>query len=1448
MADNVTTREDTALSLGPIFATDQIGSTHYPLSKIGFGALDSFTIVTASAGLPVEQQTGSSWTVSNAGTFAVQESGGVLTALQLIDNVVRAEDDASAGGHNGNVVLVVRDDALIAGAGVSADGDYTFLRVNNEGALWTKISGTVTVDGSGVTQPVSGTVTANAGTNLNTSLLALETGGNLAVLASTVSGAEVQVDIVAVTPDLMLGTDFSSVFGTVSLVLATQADDVANTSDGLQATAFGYMFDGTAWDRMRGTSVDGLLVNLGANNDVTVTSGSITANAGTNLNTSALALEAGGNLATIAGAVAGAEMQVDVVAALPAGANNIGDVDVLSVIPGVGATNLGKAVDDASGATDTGVALLVVRDDALTTLTPIDGDYTQLRVNSTGALHVTGGGGGTEYTEDDAAPANPVAAALSLVRQDTPAGLTTADGDIVTARGTNFGAMFCQIIDSAGAFIDTFGGGVQYTEGAVDASITGTAIMLEGAADTLVAAPGTAADGMLVNLGTNNDVTVTGTVTANAGTNLNTSLLALETGGNLATLAGTVGGTELQVDIVAVTPDLMLGTDFSSVLGTSSLVLATQADDVANTSDGLQTTSFGYMFDGTTWDRVRGTSVDGLLVNLGANNDVTVTGSVTANAGTNLNTSLLALEGGGNLATVAGAVAGTEMQVDVVAALPAGTNNIGDVDVLSVIPGTGATNLGKAEDGPHTSGDVGVMSLAVRNDAGTTLAGLDGDYAPLSVNSAGALYVTGGGGGTEYVEDDAAPANPTAAALSLVRQDTPAGLTTLDGDIVTARGTNFGAMFCQVIDSAGNFIDTFGGSGGTAQADESSFTEGTTSMTPVGGVFNETIVSNPTEDQAAAVRITEFRAFHVNCRDLLGNQAIVPGTNSNHLGKLEDGVSTSGATGVLALVVRNDTPGTLVSTDGDYAAVQQNATGALYVDGSNSTQPVSGTVTANAGTDLNTSLLALEGGGNLATIAGAVAGTEMQVDVIASLPAGTNNIGDVDVLSVVPGTAATNLGKAIDSAAGATDTGVALLAIRDDALTTLTPIDGDYVPIRVNSTGELHVTGGGGGTEYNEDDATPATIVGAATLMERDDVLAAVTPIEGDWIAFRGTAEGALWTQDFNSDAILADTSTIAGAVSGTEMQVDVVAALPAGTNNIGDVDVLTFPATVHSEDFDTGAGTDTTLAFGIAVPASGGAVVVPGSAAGGLKVDLGADNDVTITGTVTITDDGAFNLAANDGVDIGDVTLNNGFAGVTGGGVEATALRVTLASDSTGLVSVDDNGGSLTVDQATASLFNAQVVGDVAHDAADAGNPVKIGGRATNAEITALANNDRSDLLTDLVGKLIVRPHAPPELTLNGVASATGTADTSVIAAQGAGIRIYVTSISIANSSATTGTIVEIKDGTTVIWRTIARAEGGSNITFDPPLRLTANTILNMAALTAATTVYFSAHGYSGA
>src|SRR3990167_8690117 len=75
-------------------------------------------------------------------------------------------------------------------------------------------------------------------------------------------------------------------------------------------------------------------------------------------------------------------------------------------------------------------------------------------------------------------------------------------------------------------------GSTQYTEGAVATSITGTAALMEVAGSTLLPLQGSLADGLLVNLGSNNDVT--GTITANAGANLNTSLLALESGGNLS--------------------------------------------------------------------------------------------------------------------------------------------------------------------------------------------------------------------------------------------------------------------------------------------------------------------------------------------------------------------------------------------------------------------------------------------------------------------------------------------------------------------------------------------------------------------------------------------------------------------------------------------------------------------------------------------------------------------------------------------------------------------------------------------------------------------------------------------------------------------------------------------------------------------------------------------------
>lgn len=95
-------------------------------------------------------------------------------------------------------------------------------------------------------------------------------------------------------------------------------------------------------------------------------------------------------------------------------------------------------------------------------------------------------------------------------------------------------------------------------------------------------------------------VTITGTVSSNAGTNLNTSALALEVGGNLAStklntdsiktaveiIDNAISGNEMQVDIVTI-PALSVGTN------TIGKIIITDSGGDANTHDGhLQTINY----------------------------------------------------------------------------------------------------------------------------------------------------------------------------------------------------------------------------------------------------------------------------------------------------------------------------------------------------------------------------------------------------------------------------------------------------------------------------------------------------------------------------------------------------------------------------------------------------------------------------------------------------------------------------------------------------------------------------------------------------------------------------------------------------------------------------------------------------------------------------------------
>jgi hypothetical protein len=285
--------------------------------------------------------------------------------------------------------------------------------------------------------------------------------------------------------------------------------------------------------------------------------------------------------------------------------------------------------DAAAAANPVGNALIVIRDDTRSgSLTTTDGDNVALRGTNNGELYVkhsdmlevytsvenylnvtgtvalvdgngstladvldltnsnpltvaivdsngdqiTSFGGGTQYTEDAAAAADTVGGVTMLVRKDTPATITNTDGDNVAQRGTNYGAAYVQIVSSTGSYVDSFGGGTQYTQGDTDASITGTAMLMEGAADTLLPVQGTVADGLLVNLGANNDVTVTGNVTV-----INSGTFAVQDS-NIASVYATDGAADtgrlLQVG----------GHD-----GTNAQTLSTNASGHLNIADGGNT-------------------------------------------------------------------------------------------------------------------------------------------------------------------------------------------------------------------------------------------------------------------------------------------------------------------------------------------------------------------------------------------------------------------------------------------------------------------------------------------------------------------------------------------------------------------------------------------------------------------------------------------------------------------------------------------------------------------------------------------------------------------------------------------------------------------------------------------------------------------------------------------
>lgn len=310
------------------------------------------------------------------------------------------------------------------------------------------------------------------------------------------------------------------------------------------------------------------------------------------------------------------------------------------------------------------------------------------------------------------------------------------------------------------------------------------------------------------------------------------------------------------------------------------------------------------------------------------------------------------------------------------------------------------------------------------------------------------------------------------------------------------------------------------------------------------------------------------------------------------------------------------------STTAGVAPVDATAGLKVNLGADNDVTVTSGTITANLGATDNqvlddisadTGTLAVVGSGTEATAQRVTIATDSTGVLSVDDNGSTISVDDGGGVLTVDGTVTAEL-SAVDNA-------------------VLDTIAASTAAIETAVEGTLTVTGGGGGTEYTEDAAAAANPVGGALILVREDGRAgSLTTTDGDNVAARGNNKGEMYVKTTDSDALLttidADTSnistkidTIAGAISGTEAQVDVVtSALPTGAATSAKQDTA-------QTSLDTIAG-DTT-AIQAAVEILDNAI-------------SGSEMQVDVVAALPAGTNAIGKLAANSGVDIGDVDVTS--------------------------------------------------------------------------------------------------------------------------------------------------------------------------------------------------------------
>ena len=508
------------------------------------------------------------------------------------------------------------------------------------------------------------------------------------------------------------------------------------------------------------------------------------------------------------------------------------------------------------------------------------------------------------------------------------------------------------------------------------------------------------------------------------------------------------------------------------------------------------------------------------------------------------------------------------------------------------------------------------------------------------------------GGGTEYTEDAAAAANPVGTVPMLVRKDTPASEVSLDGDNIAQRGTAYGSAYATLLTSAGALT------GVDATPLVVNFPTGSAGNVNVGGFNGGSVASFNAGNVGATTPRVTIATDDANMAAIKTSVQLI-----DNLVLAEDAAHQSGDPGMMLLAVRQDAQVDFAA-DGDYVPLSINEAGELRVvssgvsGGTSSVDDAAFTVAVGSGTPMMGVVTADSVDTNDVGVVGMLANRQLKVTLYDS--------GGVEQ-AVGGGTQYTE-----DAVAAANPIGTALNLIREDARAGgLTTLDGDNVAARGTNAGELYV---------KHVDTIAVTQSGTWDEVGINDSGNSIT-VDGTITAnLSATDNTVLDNIDTSTAGILADTANIETAVQ-----------------LIDDIIYVDDTAT-HATGSSKGA-----LIMAAATPTD---AAVNANDIGAVAMTTDRKLHVAVMDALPAGTNGIGKLTSNSGVDIGDVDILSIAAGDNNIG------NVDIASIAAG----DNNIGNVDIVSLPASTNTLEVVGDVAHDVAIAGNPVVTGGVSSAA------------------------------------------------------------------------------------------------------------------------------------